>query len=90
MIRSYHCVVTGKVQGVFFRAWVNDQAVALELGGWVRNLDEGKVEILLQGDETKIAEMRTRLLVGPPLSQVKDLKCNWMDYDTEHKEFHIR
>ncbi|CCO22549.1 acylphosphatase [Maridesulfovibrio hydrothermalis] len=90
MIRSYHCVVTGKVQGVFFRAWVSDQAAALKLGGWTRNLDEGKVEVLMQGDETNIAEMRTRLLVGPPLSQVKDLKCEWIDYDTEHKAFEIR
>ncbi|WP_320170959.1 acylphosphatase [Maridesulfovibrio sp.] len=90
MIRSYHCVVTGKVQGVFFNAWVNDQAASLGLAGWVRNLDNGKKEVLLQGDETKIAEMRTRLLVGPPLSQVSDLKCEWIDYDTEHKEFAIR
>lgn len=90
MIRSYHCVVTGKVQGVFFRAWVNDQAAALKLSGWVRGLDEGKAEVLLQGDEVNIAEMRTRLLVGPPLSQISDLKCGWMDYDTEHKEFEIR
>lgn len=90
MIRSYHSVVTGKVKDVFFRAWVNDQAAALGLGGWVRNLDEGKVEVLLQGDEVNIAEMRTRLLVGPPLSQVSDLKCEWIDYDTEHKSFEIR
>ena len=90
MIRSYHCVVTGKVQGVLFRAWVNDQAAALGLFGWVRNLDESKVEVLLQGDEAKVAEMRTRLLVGPPLSQVSDLKCEWMDHDTEHKGFEIR
>lgn len=90
MIRSYHCVVTGKVQGVFFRAWVNDQAVALKLGGWVRNLNQEKVEVLLQGDEVNIAEMRTRLLVGPPLSKVDDLKCEWIDYETEHKEFEIR
>lgn len=90
MTRSYHCVVTGKVQGIFLRAWVNDQAAALNLNGWVRNLDEGKVEVLLQGDEINVAEMRTRLLVGPPLSQISDVKCEWMDYDTEHKGFEIR
>ncbi|SDK33012.1 acylphosphatase [Maridesulfovibrio ferrireducens] len=90
MIRSYHCVVTGKVQGVFFRSWVNDQAVALHLGGWTRNLDDGPIEVLLQGREADIAEMRTRLLVGPPLSQVTDLKCNWIDYDKKHDSFEIR
>ena len=90
MIRSYHCVVTGKVQDVFFRAWVNDQAASLKLSGWARNLDQETVEVLLQGDEINIAEMRTRLLVGPPLSQVTDLKCEWIDYETEHKEFEIR
>jgi acylphosphatase len=90
MTRSYHCVITGKVQEVFFRAWVNDQAVALGLTGWVRNLDENKTEVLLQGDEVKIAEMRTRLLVGPPLSRISDVKCEWMDHDNEHTEFEIR
>ncbi|WP_320007428.1 acylphosphatase [Maridesulfovibrio sp.] len=90
MIRSYHCVVTGKIQGVFFRAWVSDHAAALGLNGWVRNLDENRKEVLLQGDEAKVAEMRTRLLVGPPLSQVADVKCGWMDYDTEHTGFEMR
>ncbi|WP_027723154.1 acylphosphatase [Maridesulfovibrio zosterae] len=90
MIRSYHCVVTGKVQGVFFRAWVNDQASALKLNGWVRNLDENRVEVLLQGDEDDVGEMRTRLLVGSPLSHIENLKCDWMDHETEHKGFKIR
>ncbi|OEU71014.1 MAG: acylphosphatase [Desulfovibrio sp. S3730MH75] len=90
MNKAYHCVVTGKVQGVYFRAWVHDQAVALNLGGWTRNLDDGKVEVLLQGNEDNIAEMKKRLLVGSPLSQVSDLKCGWMDYDSKHDAFEIR
>jgi acylphosphatase len=90
MNRSYHCVVAGKVQGIFFRSWVNDQAVSLNLNGWVRNIDGDKIEILLQGTETDIDEMKKRLLVGPPLSQVKDLKCDWIDYDTVHDSFEIR
>lgn len=90
MFKSCHCVVTGKVTEMFFRTWVNDQAVSLDLKGWARNLDENKVEILLQGDEKKIEDMRKRLLTGPPLSPVKDLKCEWIDYDKEFNSFEIR
>lgn len=89
-MKSYHCVIAGNVQGIFFRSWVNDQAVALNLNGWVRNLDGKKIEILLQGSETDIEEMKSRLLVGPPLAQVTDLKCDWIDYDTMHDSFEIR
>lgn len=90
MIRSLQCLIFGKVQGVMFRAWVFDQASSLGLKGWVRNLRDGEVETLLQGDEDKIEEMKKRLVQGSPLSKVDNLECKWIDYDKEHTEFQIR
>ncbi len=90
MIRSQQCIVSGKVQGVSYRMWTFDQASTLGLKGWVRNLADGKVEALLQGDESAMDEIKKRMLQGPPLARVDDLQCKWLDYDTEHETFEIR
>lgn len=89
-MRSMQCIVSGNVQGVFFRAWVQDQASNLKLSGWVRNLDDGRVEALMQGNEDAINEMRSRLMQGSPLSRVEDVSCKWIEYDKEYGEFSIR
>lgn len=90
MVRSMQCIVSGKVQGVFFRAWTSDQASNLGLTGWARNLDDGRVEVLMQGDEQTVGEMRSRLLQGSPMSLVQDVACKWIDYDKEYGAFSIR
>lgn len=90
MVRSLQCVITGKVQGVLFTSWVHGQAESLGLTGWVRNLDEGKVEVLAQGDEARIGEFKTRLLAGSSLARVDSLDSKWIDYDKRHEEFQIR
>jgi acylphosphatase len=90
MIRSLQCLISGKVQGVMFRAWVFDQANNLGLKGWVRNLRDGQVETLLQGDEDVIEDMKKRLYQGSPMSNVENVECKWIDYDKEHTEFKIR
>lgn len=90
MMRSMQCVISGKVQGVFFRSWVHDQANSLDVKGWARNLDDGRVETLLQGDEGAVNEMRTRIMQGSTLSRIDDVACKWIDYDKEYDSFSIR
>lgn len=89
-MRSLHCLVSGRVQGVYFRAWVFDQAQSLGLKGWTRNLADGKVEVLAQGDEATLEELRNRLHVGSQLSRVERVETNWIEYDKEYPEFQIR
>jgi acylphosphatase len=67
-----HCYVTGKVQGVWFRASTAEQAKRLAITGWARNLPDGRVEVLACGEREKIAELVEWLKVGPPLASVTD------------------
>lgn len=70
---SAHCYVTGKVQGVWFRASTAEQAERLAITGWARNLPDGRVEVLACGEREKISELVAWLKVGPPLAQVTDV-----------------
>lgn len=63
-------VVSGRVQGVWFRAWTEQQARALRLDGWVRNRRDGTVEAVLAGEAEVVESMIRALWEGPPLAQV--------------------
>ncbi len=78
-----HCYVTGKVQGVWFRAATKEQAVAFGLTGWVRNLGDGRVEVLACGDKEKVLQLHAWLQHGPPLAEVTHLSYEelaWQEY----------
>ncbi|HEX8839315.1 MAG TPA: acylphosphatase [Sphingomicrobium sp.] len=62
--------VTGRVQGVFFRAWTRDEARSLQVSGWVRNSSDGSVEAHVEGDEPAVNELVDRLREGPPHARV--------------------
>ncbi|MCL7751117.1 acylphosphatase [Guyparkeria hydrothermalis] len=68
-----HVHVSGRVQGVFFRDFTRQQAEALGVAGWVRNLDDGRVEAVLEGDADVISTMLERLRDGPRHARVTDL-----------------
>ncbi|MFU2210166.1 acylphosphatase [Solidesulfovibrio sp. C21] len=90
MTPSLHATVSGKVQGVYFRAWVFDQAKSLGLTGWVRNLRDGQVEILAQGEAAALDALRQRLPGGSPLSLVESVEADMIDYDKAYNAFEIR
>jgi acylphosphatase len=70
------CVVTGRVQGVFFRVSARDQARSLGLTGQVRNLPDGGVEVLASGTATAIAAFQRWLREGPPGASVENVSCD--------------
>ena len=70
------CVVSGRVQGVFFRVSARDQARSLGLTGQVRNLPDGGVEVLASGTEPAIAAFRQWLRDGPPGASVEKVACD--------------
>jgi acylphosphatase len=77
-----HFLVQGRVQGVGFRWFVHREASELDLRGWVRNTEEGDVEIVASGSERDLAELRASLRQGPRGSRVDRLLEHYLD-DTE-------
>ena len=69
-LRRIRVTVAGRVQGVFFRAATQDMARSLGLAGWVRNLPDGRVELLAEGTDAAVSELLTWCRVGPRLARV--------------------
>ena len=69
-----YCLITGKVQGVFYRQATKEQALLRGLTGWVKNLPDGGVEAKIFGDEAQVATMLEWLTVGPPRAEVSEFK----------------
>jgi len=85
-----HIVVQGMVQGVGFRYFVFRVAVRLGLGGWVRNLYNGDVEILAAGERSLVEELIKDVNIGPRAAHVKDLTIEWQNYTGTYSSFEIR
>ena len=68
---AIHLRIVGKVQGVGFRWFVREQAVALGVAGWARNTSEGDVEVAASGDSSKLAALETAVSRGPDGANVK-------------------
>lgn len=69
-----HVIISGRVQGVWFRANTKDKADQLGLTGWVRNTPEGKVEAVFEGEEKLVQEMLNWCHQGPPLAKVENVE----------------
>lgn len=67
---SKRVVITGRVQGVWYRGWTVQQAQALNLSGWVRNLSDGRVEALFHGPAEKVEQMIDACRQGPTAARV--------------------
>lgn len=76
---SCRCLVTGRVQGVFFRASTLAKADELGLSGFARNLSDGRVEVVVSGDPAAIDQMREWLWSGPEYARVSDVSCETID-----------
>ena len=68
--KSVRVRISGRVQGVCFRAWTVEQAYALKLDGWVRNRRDGSVEAVFSGSPTAVDDMIRRCWEGPPAADV--------------------
>jgi acylphosphatase len=85
-----HALVSGRVQGVFFRQNTRERARALGLKGWVRNTEDGKVEAVFEGEREKIEKILEWMRKGPPFARVDGLKIEWEDFKGEFDDFEIR
>lgn len=83
-------VVSGRVQGVFFRASARQEAQRLGLTGWVRNLPDGRVEVLACGEQASLDQFREWLREGPPDAHVESVEEEPRSTDEAPDEFGVR
>jgi len=84
-----HVLISGRVQGVFFRTSTKNQAEQLGLKGWVRNKPDGKVEAIFEGEENIVKEIINWCHRGPKLSNVTDVKLDYQKFLNEFEDFSI-
>ena len=87
--KRIQATVSGRVQGVSFRAATAEQANALRLSGWVKNLTSGAVELEAQGSVENINQLLTWLHQGPPAANVTDITSQELPLQTEETRFRI-
>ena len=83
-------IITGRVQGVWFRGTTRDMALALGLTGWVRNRWDGSVEAVFEGPETKVRRAIAWCRKGPDFARVDSVAVNWEDATGEFPGFQVR
>lgn len=86
----YEIRVSGKVQGVFFRAFVERHAKRLRLEGYVKNMDNGSVKIVVEGDEERIKKLLDQCSVGPDGAEVRNISFSKDTATGEYSGFSIK
>ncbi len=89
MDKGIRCLVTGRVQGVCFRLSTREQADLYGLTGWVRNLQDGRVEVMAFGDEQQLDNLKQWLKSGPAMARVLDVESETVAFQ-EFEGFGIR
>ena len=84
-----HAFVSGKVQGVFFRSFTKSEAASLEILGWVKNLSDGRVEVLAEGNKGALDELLGRIKEGSPGARVEKVDVMWGKYVGDLNGFRI-
>lgn len=89
MAKQVHCIVRGRVQGVFFRASAQREARRLCLTGWVKNLPDGSVEAVVEGEDEQVREFIQWAQRGPSAARVDRVETRWRSYTGDFSDFRI-
>jgi acylphosphatase len=84
-----HIYISGRVQGVGFRAFTRSQAAVLDIKGWVKNLHDGRVEAVIEGEKNKVTQMIKKLKNGPSFARVDDFEIEEQKID-DFSDFEIK
>ena len=85
-----HVLISGRVQGVFFRAYTQEAAWERGIRGWVMNTRDGRVEAVLEGEKEKVEDMLRWCHQGSPMSRVSKVRIDWQEHTGEFKDFSVR
>ncbi len=89
MADQLHVHISGRVQGVGFRDATTRRASKMGLTGWVRNLPDGRVEAVFQGNRDDLQQMLAWCQDGPGLARVEDVDVRWEEPDKTYSDFRI-
>ncbi|MDR1993495.1 MAG: acylphosphatase [Nitrososphaerota archaeon] len=84
-----HVYVSGRVQGVYFRQGTKNHAQGQDITGWVRNLDDGRVEAVFEGEQSAVQVLIKYCTQGPKDALVKNVDTIWELYQGEFQSFDI-
>ena len=84
-----HFYIKGLVQGVSYRAWTQNTAQKVGLTGWVRNLEDGRIEAIIEGDRDRARELIKLIKKGPKLAKVEHIDVCWEEATGEFDSFEI-
>jgi acylphosphatase len=87
---NIHVVISGRVQGVWFRASTKQKADQLGLKGWVKNTSDGKVEAVFEGEESIVKEMIKWCHQGPPLGYVQNVEIKNQTVTNGYDDFSVK
>ena len=90
MKKRAHLLISGNVQGVFYRSFVKSQGKLYGVSGWVRNTADGRVEVVLEGEDYKIEDMIDACRKGPPSAQIGNVDVEWQKFRGTEEGFEIR
>jgi len=88
--KAVHAIISGRVQGVFFRMETRQAAERIGVFGWVRNRADGTVEAVFEGESKKVDQSLDWCKKGPPMASVANLKIDEIEYTGEYTNFLIR
>ncbi|MGB9711579.1 MAG: acylphosphatase [Dissulfurimicrobium sp.] len=88
--RRIHAFISGRVQGVFYRASAMDKAMQLDLTGWVKNLADGRVELVAEGSSEAIDAFISWCRKGPPYAHVTNIEVQEQEATGEFDRFSMR
>ncbi len=84
-----NAIISGRVQGVFFRMETKRAADRFGVSGWVRNLKDGSVSAVFEGEQDRVDAILDWCRQGPPRADVTDVAVTWLAYTGEFKGFNI-
>lgn len=85
-----HAIITGRVQGVWYRMETKQAADLENVTGWVRNQRDGSVEVVFEGPEEAVKSALAWCWKGPPLAKVDQVEVRWEPYAGEFERFEVR
>ena len=89
-MKSVHVYISGRVQGVFFRAETQRAAIGFKITGWVKNMADGRVEAVFEGDDENMDKMLEWCHIGPPAARVEEVLTEEEPYTGEFRDFNIK